>query len=89
MLLLCPYFHPQKVLQINNINYINIDLNKLNIYVIGLALNSEPLVMPYLNSTEWMNQEEQEISVDSCLVAKLREHQRHGILFLYECLKWD
>jgi len=49
-------------------------------------LNSEPLVMPYLNSTEWMNQEEQEISVDSCLVAKLREHQRHGILFLYECL---
>lgn len=52
----------------------------------GLALNSEPLVMPYLNSTEWINQEEQEISVDSCLVAKLREHQRHGIVFLYECL---
>ncbi|KYM80237.1 DNA repair and recombination protein RAD54B [Atta colombica] len=52
----------------------------------GLALNSEPLVMPYLNSTESMNQEEQEILVDSCLVAKLREHQRHGIVFLYECL---
>ncbi|KAG5312115.1 RA54B protein, partial [Acromyrmex insinuator] len=52
----------------------------------GLALNSEPLVMPYLNSTELMNQEEQEILVDSCLVAKLREHQRHGIVFLYECL---
>jgi len=42
--------------------------------------------MPYLNSTESMNQEEQEILVDSCLVAKLREHQRHGIVFLYECL---
>ncbi|KAG5334538.1 RA54B protein, partial [Acromyrmex charruanus] len=52
----------------------------------GLALNSEPLVMPYLNSTESMNQEEQEILVDSCLVARLREHQRHGIVFLYECL---
>ncbi|KYN17695.1 DNA repair and recombination protein RAD54B [Trachymyrmex cornetzi] len=52
----------------------------------GLALNSEPLVMPYLNSTKSMNQEEQEILVDSCLVAKLREHQRHGIVFLYECL---
>ncbi|KYQ58212.1 DNA repair and recombination protein RAD54B [Trachymyrmex zeteki] len=50
------------------------------------ALNSEPLVMPYLNSTESMNQKEQEILVDSCLVAKLREHQRHGIVFLYECL---
>ncbi|XP_036143048.1 DNA repair and recombination protein RAD54B isoform X2 [Monomorium pharaonis] len=52
----------------------------------GLMLNSEPLVMPYLSSTEWMDQEEQEISVDLCLVAKLREHQRYGIVFLYECL---
>ncbi|XP_071561970.1 DNA repair and recombination protein RAD54B isoform X1 [Temnothorax nylanderi] len=52
----------------------------------GLTLNSEPLVMPYLNSIEWTEQKEQEVSVDFCLVAKLREHQRHGIIFLYECL---
>ncbi|XP_011875667.1 PREDICTED: DNA repair and recombination protein RAD54B-like isoform X3 [Vollenhovia emeryi] len=52
----------------------------------GLALNSEPLVMPYLNSIEWTDLKEQEVSVDSCLVAKFREHQRHGIVFLYECL---
>lgn len=49
-------------------------------------MNNEPLVMPYLNSIEWTSQKEQEILVDSCLVAKLREHQRLGIVFLYECL---
>lgn len=42
--------------------------------------------MPYLNSIEWTSQKEQEVSVDSCLVTKLREHQRFGIVFLYECL---
>ncbi|XP_025152483.1 DNA repair and recombination protein RAD54B isoform X1 [Harpegnathos saltator] len=57
----------------------------------GLTLNCKPLVMPYMNSTAiWISQEasqkEQEVSVDSCLVAMLREHQRHGIVFLYECL---
>ncbi|KAL6260446.1 hypothetical protein P5V15_007972 [Pogonomyrmex californicus] len=50
------------------------------------ALNTEPLVMPYLNSAELISQEEHEVSVDSCLVTKLREHQRYGIVFLYECL---
>lgn len=54
-------------------------------------MNYEPLVMPYMNSSAiWMTHEnsqmEQEVAVDSCLAAKLREHQRHGIVFLYECL---
>lgn len=31
-------------------------------------------------------QKEHEVSVDPCLTAKLRKHQRHGIVFLYECL---
>lgn len=57
----------------------------------GLALDYKPLVMPYINSSSvWLNhedpQKEQEVSVDSCLAAALREHQRHGIVFLYECL---
>ncbi|XP_032677670.1 DNA repair and recombination protein RAD54B-like isoform X1 [Odontomachus brunneus] len=57
----------------------------------GLILNCKPLVMPYINpSAVWAShgdsQKEQEVSVDSCLAATLREHQRHGIVFLYECL---
>lgn len=47
--------------------------------------------MPYVDpSAIWVSREdsqkEQEVSVDSCLTAMLREHQRHGIVFLYECL---
>lgn len=54
-------------------------------------LNHEPLVMPYVNSSAmWPSpenlQKEQEVLVDSCLAAKLREHQREGIVFLYECV---
>nr|XP_012228606.1 PREDICTED: DNA repair and recombination protein RAD54B-like isoform X2 [Linepithema humile] len=57
----------------------------------GLVLNHEPLVMPYMNScAAWISpenlQKEQEVLVDSCLAAKLREHQRQGIVFLYECV---
>ncbi|XP_014475589.1 PREDICTED: DNA repair and recombination protein RAD54B-like [Dinoponera quadriceps] len=57
----------------------------------GLALSCKPLVMPYMNpSAIWVSHEdsekEQEVSVDSCLAGTLREHQRHGIVFLYECL---
>ncbi|KAL6439499.1 hypothetical protein ACFW04_003958 [Cataglyphis niger] len=55
-----------------------------NAFTKGLVMNCEPLVMPYMNSA--CLHEEQEVSVDSCLVAKLREHQRYGIVFLYECL---
>ncbi|KAL0128064.1 hypothetical protein PUN28_003357 [Cardiocondyla obscurior] len=50
------------------------------------GFNSESLVMPYLNSFEWPDEVEQKVSVDFCLVEKLREHQRHGVVFLYECL---
>ncbi|XP_011163538.1 DNA repair and recombination protein RAD54B [Solenopsis invicta] len=71
----------RKKFKVSNTNaFVPLSLSK------GLALNSEPIVMPYLNSTEWMDQEEQEVSVDPCLVAKLREHQRYGVVFLYECL---
>ncbi|XP_070171570.1 DNA repair and recombination protein RAD54B isoform X2 [Polyergus mexicanus] len=52
----------------------------------GLVMNCEPLVMPYMSSSACVSHEEQEVSVDFCLVAKLREHQRYGIVFLYKCL---
>lgn len=54
-------------------------------------MNYKPLVMPYINpSAIWTShedpQKEQEVSVDPCLSVTLRDHQRHGIVFLYECL---
>lgn len=45
--------------------------------------------MPYTDSFAINDQnpeKEQEVSVDPCLVAMLRPHQREGIVFLYECL---
>lgn len=48
-------------------------------------MNCEPLVMPCMNSA-CISNEEQKVSVDFCLTAKLRKHQRYGIVFLYECL---
>ncbi|RLU15867.1 hypothetical protein DMN91_011623 [Ooceraea biroi] len=54
-------------------------------------VNCEPLVMPYTSPAAILvsdedPQKEQEVSVDFCLTAKLRKHQRHGVVFLYECL---
>ncbi|XP_020287308.1 DNA repair and recombination protein RAD54B-like isoform X2 [Pseudomyrmex gracilis] len=54
-----------------------------------LILNCEPLVMPHVNlvrESQEDSEKEHEVSVDFCLATKLREHQRHGIVFLYECL---
>lgn len=46
--------------------------------------------MPSVNiSQDWTKnilQNEKEVSVDTCLVNVLRPHQRHGIVFLYECI---
>ncbi|CAL1677011.1 unnamed protein product [Lasius platythorax] len=56
-----------------------------DVFTKGLVMNCEPLVMPRTNSA-CISPEEQKVSVDFCLVAKLREHQRYGIVFLYECL---
>ena len=33
-----------------------------------------------------VSKNEKEVSVDTCLVNVLRQHQRHGIVFLYECI---
>jgi len=55
----------------------------------ALTANCEPLIMPYANSSTVSDedpQREREVSVDLFLAAKLREHQRYGIIFLYECL---
>lgn len=49
-------------------------------------MNCEPLVMPCMNTSACISHEEQRVLVDFCLTAKLREHQRYGIVFLYECL---
>ncbi|CAL7942975.1 unnamed protein product [Xylocopa violacea] len=56
-----------------------------------LKLNCHPLIMPSINTLkEWTNsdtsEKEKEVSVDACLVNVLRPHQRHGIVFLYECI---
>ncbi|XP_029033469.1 DNA repair and recombination protein RAD54B-like isoform X1 [Osmia bicornis bicornis] len=57
----------------------------------GLKLIYDPLVMPAIYASKsWMEDEtpenEIEVSVDACLVNVLRPHQRHGIIFLYECI---
>ncbi|XP_076474831.1 DNA repair and recombination protein RAD54B isoform X3 [Bombus vancouverensis nearcticus] len=56
-----------------------------------LKLRCCPLVMPSVNiSKSWVNHDmsenETEVFVDTCLVNVLRPHQRHGIVFLYECI---
>ncbi|XP_033351681.1 DNA repair and recombination protein RAD54B-like [Bombus vosnesenskii] len=56
-----------------------------------LKLKCCPLVMPSVNiSKSWVNHDmsenETEVFVDTCLVNVLRPHQRHGIVFLYECI---
>ncbi|XP_012168218.2 DNA repair and recombination protein RAD54B isoform X1 [Bombus terrestris] len=56
-----------------------------------LKLRCCPLVMPSVNiSKSWINHDmsenETEVFVDTCLVNVLRPHQRHGIVFLYECI---
>ncbi|XP_025264206.1 DNA repair and recombination protein RAD54B [Camponotus floridanus] len=57
-----------------------------DVFTKGLVMNCEPLVMPCMNTSACISHEEQKVSVDFCLTAKLREHQRYGIVFLYECL---
>ncbi|XP_053981198.1 DNA repair and recombination protein RAD54B-like [Hylaeus volcanicus] len=57
----------------------------------GLKLTCNPLVMPSLsNLKSWIEndvpEKEEEVSVDACLVNALRPHQRHGVVFLYECI---
>ncbi|KZC14747.1 DNA repair and recombination protein RAD54B, partial [Dufourea novaeangliae] len=57
----------------------------------GFKLTSDPLVMPVIcTSQNWIEsdtpEKEEEVTVDACLVNALRPHQRHGIVFLYECI---
>lgn len=55
-----------------------------------IKLKCSPFIMPSVNISrdckKNMLQNEQEVSVDTCLVNVLRPHQRHGIVFLYECI---
>ncbi|XP_012135180.2 DNA repair and recombination protein RAD54B isoform X1 [Megachile rotundata] len=57
----------------------------------GLKLTHNPLIMPPMyTSKNWaeneISKDEKEVSVDACLVNVLRQHQRYGIIFLYECI---
>ncbi|CAD1479198.1 unnamed protein product, partial [Heterotrigona itama] len=56
-----------------------------------MKLRCCPLIMPSINTSKsWgvndVSKNEKEISVDTCLINVLRQHQRHGIVFLYECI---
>ncbi|XP_043509050.1 DNA repair and recombination protein RAD54B-like isoform X1 [Frieseomelitta varia] len=56
-----------------------------------MKLRCCPLIMPSISiSKNWevndVSKNEKEVSVDTCLVNVLRQHQRHGIVFLYECI---
>jgi len=53
----------------------------------SLTASCDPLIMPRVNPvSDQDRQREREVSVDLFLAAKLRKHQRYGIVFLYECL---
>ncbi|XP_066584948.1 DNA repair and recombination protein RAD54B-like isoform X2 [Prorops nasuta] len=57
----------------------------------GDTQQSETLIMPYLcKTTLWEEDDilikEVEVTVDYCLATVLRQHQRFGVIFLYQCI---
>lgn len=57
----------------------------------SLHFNYEPLVMPNPSlNDEWLkqsiDQKIHQVSVDGCLAAVLRPHQREGVVFMYKCI---